>query len=598
MNRDGKGTKVNRHLTDYCVLDLETTGIFINFAKIVEISAIKVRNNNVVDEFSTLINPQCKIPFSATEVNGITDDMVKDAPIIEDVINDFLTFIGDDVILGYNNAGFDMNIIYDAVADCCNGIFDNNYIDLLHVSRRCLTGVPNYKLQTISEYFSIDTTGEHRALKDCYLTKECYDKIFEEFGEIAFIGKSGSRDFGANYSLEASYIKELQQILKVIIDDDSVTIDEFLNLKIWMEKHFSLKGHYPFDYVYDALDKVLLDGKITSSELDDLQVVFSDFLDSDIDNTDEIIDEENYDNATELFNTDWVKNVNVMFDEIVRDYELPNDSLRFEPNYGKKEPDKIISYSAYIWEPTYPSISNEKSEKNCLIMSFSLSKVRSRPNDLDINIRNTQEISLHNSLPKDAIVVSSVDNGMAKVRIDKNSPNLVNYIRENAIYCIENYESKSSKFGCCSLYEECSNLKRCLHTNKLYSTACMYRKNLENGHVFYGDNIECSEDKNYMEMEQVYSGKPSENEAEKNVRRELGLPVTKQLIYYLDKSDPNSFIDVENFKIIESFEITAKWYMLDVTIKTGDVIRIHSSHFAEMQKPNFVADMAAQSSQI
>ena len=88
MNRDGKGTKVNRHLTDYCVLDLETTGIFINFAKIVEISAIKVRNNNVVDEFSTLINPQCEIPFSATEVNGITDDMVKDAPIIEDVIND------------------------------------------------------------------------------------------------------------------------------------------------------------------------------------------------------------------------------------------------------------------------------------------------------------------------------------------------------------------------------------------------------------------------------------------------------------------------------------------------------------------------------
>ena len=104
--------------------------------------------------------------------------------------------------------------------------------------------------------------------------------------------------------------------------------------------------------------------------------------------------------------------------------------------------------------------------------------------------------------------------------------------------------------------------------------------------------------KNYMEMEQVYSGSPSENEAEKSIRRELGLPVTKQLIYYLDKSDPNSFVDVENFKIIESFEITAKWYMLDVTIKTGDIIRIHSSHFSEMQKPSFVADMAAQSNQI
>ncbi len=93
-------------MDDYSVVDLETTGIFLSSAHIIEISALKVRDNLVVEEFSTLVNPHCHIPKEATEINHISDEMVKDAPDLDDVIDRFIQFLGNDVIVGYNNAGF------------------------------------------------------------------------------------------------------------------------------------------------------------------------------------------------------------------------------------------------------------------------------------------------------------------------------------------------------------------------------------------------------------------------------------------------------------------------------------------------------------
>ena len=70
-------SRTSGHIDNYCVLDIETTGLFINTARIIEIAAIKVVNNKVVDEFSSLINPQCKIPEDATAVNHIDNNLVK-----------------------------------------------------------------------------------------------------------------------------------------------------------------------------------------------------------------------------------------------------------------------------------------------------------------------------------------------------------------------------------------------------------------------------------------------------------------------------------------------------------------------------------------
>lgn len=181
MNRDGKGHGISAYTKDYCVVDLETTGVYLSSAKIIELSAIKVRDNKIVDEFESLVNPGCHIPSEATLVNHITDEMVQTAPYIDGVIDSFIEFLGEDVIVGYNNASFDMNLLYDTVALLRRNSFSNNYVDVLHLARRCIVGVHNYKLETVSKYYSLDTEGEHRALKDCYLTKELYDLIYRDY---------------------------------------------------------------------------------------------------------------------------------------------------------------------------------------------------------------------------------------------------------------------------------------------------------------------------------------------------------------------------------------------------------------------------------
>ena len=93
------GNMITEYVRDYVVFDLETTGISCNLDQIVEISGVKVIGGKVADNFSTLVNPQRPIPWQASQVNGITDDMVEDAPYIDDVLGQFIEFIGDFVLI-------------------------------------------------------------------------------------------------------------------------------------------------------------------------------------------------------------------------------------------------------------------------------------------------------------------------------------------------------------------------------------------------------------------------------------------------------------------------------------------------------------------
>ena len=72
MDRIYKGRRINRHVGDYCIVDLETTGVFVRSAKIIEISAVRVRNNRITDRYSRLVNPGCPIPAQAQAVNHIS----------------------------------------------------------------------------------------------------------------------------------------------------------------------------------------------------------------------------------------------------------------------------------------------------------------------------------------------------------------------------------------------------------------------------------------------------------------------------------------------------------------------------------------------
>ena len=278
MIRKDKGHAESIHVVDYCVIDLETTGVSIKSDKIIEIAAIKVRNNQIINTFSTLVNPHCHIPEDATAKNNITDDMVENSPVIAEVIDDFIEFVGRDVLIGYNIAGFDLNIIYDVVMNLRGKAFSNNYNDLFSSARKCLSNLDNYKLETVSKYYSLDTIGEHRALKDCYLTKTVYDRLYDEYGDDIFT-QGSNRVIRMHYTAETLLLQELQSLLKDIIEDGKVTIQEFKVLRRWMEYHRDLEGHYPFDCIFNALDKVLEDGIVTAEELNELEIIFEEFVD-------------------------------------------------------------------------------------------------------------------------------------------------------------------------------------------------------------------------------------------------------------------------------------------------------------------------------
>jgi len=283
--RDNKGNRWEKHFDDYTVIDLETCGLIgEDRTSVIELSAIKVRDGIVVDEFSSLVNPKRSIPPLITSITGIDNSMVAEAPETQEIMCKFLDFIGDDIVVGYNINAFDYNILYDLAESLYNRVFSNDFVDILYGAKRSIRDIDNYRLTTICSLYDIDYTGAHRALKDCHLTKAVYDRINDVFGSAAFDGKSyavsshgcSSRK-EPHYSEETIQLKALQSILESIIDDKVVTEDEVGALVDWMEYNINLKGNYPFDRVFVLLEKVLEDGVVDDEELKMLLDKFTEY---------------------------------------------------------------------------------------------------------------------------------------------------------------------------------------------------------------------------------------------------------------------------------------------------------------------------------
>lgn len=180
-NRNKKGFSILKKLSDYTVVDIETTGLCPAVDEIVEIGALKVRQGEIIEEYSQLIKPQFTIPNFITEINGISNDMVKDAPSISEVIKSLYDFVGEDVIVGFCPS-FDVNFLYDACYEQ-ELILANDYIDVRKIAKIILPDFKEktrrrYKLKNLVWYFKFGKQ-EHRALSDCVYTKMLYDKLNE-----------------------------------------------------------------------------------------------------------------------------------------------------------------------------------------------------------------------------------------------------------------------------------------------------------------------------------------------------------------------------------------------------------------------------------
>ena len=161
-----KGNSIVSVPDDYIVLDLETTGFDSRHDRIIELSALKCYKGSVVDTFSTLVYPEKTIPQNIEQLTGISNDMVKDAPVIQDVLPQFQIFAGNYPIVGYG-VNFDINFVYDNVKKYQHVDFNNDYIDVMGIAQK-IHGCKQ-KLTVLAESYGVNTNSAHRALNDCVM---------------------------------------------------------------------------------------------------------------------------------------------------------------------------------------------------------------------------------------------------------------------------------------------------------------------------------------------------------------------------------------------------------------------------------------------
>ncbi len=171
-----KGNNLIELPSDYTVIDTETTGLDPVFDEIIEIGAIKVRNNEIVDQYQTLLKPEEFVPEFITELTGITNEMLENAPKIESILPGFIEFIQDDILLGHN-IHFDINFLYDYIEDVLNLEFSNDFVDLLRLARKVYPEFENHKLATVGKNLNLDISGSHRSIKDCMITHKSFQLL-------------------------------------------------------------------------------------------------------------------------------------------------------------------------------------------------------------------------------------------------------------------------------------------------------------------------------------------------------------------------------------------------------------------------------------
>lgn len=196
-NREHKGKSLIEFPDEFCVIDIETTGLSTVYDEIIEVAAVKYKNRNLVDTFTTLVKPLAFDHYKdedgnyldqfIVELTGITDEMLKDAPYTEGVMRNLKNFIKNDIIIGHN-VNFDINFLYDNFEKHLDDSIKNNFVDTMRIARRIYPEMPHHRLSDLAEKFDCDYSGAHRALNDAEITAKCFfcmaDDIIRTYGSF------------------------------------------------------------------------------------------------------------------------------------------------------------------------------------------------------------------------------------------------------------------------------------------------------------------------------------------------------------------------------------------------------------------------------
>ncbi|UYZ23641.1 PolC-type DNA polymerase III [Mesobacillus jeotgali] len=166
----------------YVVFDVETTGLSAVYDTIIELAAVKIRDGEIIDRFESFANPHHRLSATTINLTGITDDMVRNAPEVSEVLKKFKEWSGDCVLVAHN-ASFDMGFLNVGYKKIGMGKAQNPVIDTLELGRFLYPDMKNHRLNTLAKKFDIELTQHHRAIYDAEATGYLLVKMLKDAAE-------------------------------------------------------------------------------------------------------------------------------------------------------------------------------------------------------------------------------------------------------------------------------------------------------------------------------------------------------------------------------------------------------------------------------
>lgn len=491
QRRPLKGNNLLDAVNDFTAIDIETTGLSPDYDDIIELGAVRYRDGVEVGRYECLVNPGYEIGGFITALTGITNEMLKDAKDIASELPGFMQFLGDDILVGHN-VHFDINFLYDNCENVGISVPTNNYVDVMRIGRRLHKEWPNHRLETIVAMLGIYDANTHRAAADAKAAAECYLTMTADLG-FAEAMLPASRRGGGKNKLKAAditanegFVDEdnplfgkvcvftgtldtftRQEAMQLVVDIGGICED-----RVTKRTNFLILGNN--DYC-----KTIKDGKSNKQKRAeelilqgaDLQIipesVFLDILVSDS------IPESETAEAPDL---------QVSKPESGPTPERLSYSL-IEPALFKVLDDCYVDHKELVYEDRasgYGSVT--LGSANSVIFRL---KLRGQKKYVAIPTKHY----IPDSTVFAGLGTYTIPSEQGFVRIPlADVQDIKKHVSILGGVLRAEINAYPAEYGCCSLYEQCSDARRCINEDKSIALNCYYHKNLRAGKIFYGKN--------------------------------------------------------------------------------------------------------------
>ncbi|MGI1658418.1 MAG: DNA polymerase III subunit alpha [Desulfitobacterium sp.] len=315
--------------TTYCVLDLETTGFSAVTEKITEIGVMKVQAGKVIDQFTCFVNPQKPIPARVVEVTHITDDMVKDAETIDQVMPKLLDFLEDCVLVAHN-ADFDMGFLKHN-AKVLGYDFNYTYLDTLALAKELFPEYKTYKLGRIAKNLGINVEVAHRALDDVDTTVKVFNIMLDKLKERGAVTLEDIDLMAADETAKKEEYKKLKTYHAIILAKNYTGLKNLYKLVSYSH----LDYFYKKPRILKSLLKKYSEGLILGSACSEGELFQAILLGKSTEEIEAIAEEYDYLEIQPLNNNDY----------LVRSEQVPNKEYLLEINR------KIVALGEKLHKP-------------------------------------------------------------------------------------------------------------------------------------------------------------------------------------------------------------------------------------------------------